>query len=348
MKAESSEINEANNVLSSSSSKPKSIWWTHENRSSYIVLRNYVQSSINASAIDPDSVTLSTQGTYEFLNHVENLCQRWDGPVSVAVYAPGDDFQLCLKLIYFMRECRHVCVKKNVSWHIIYDLRSGPDPEKVLFPDEMVNPSNYNCSMNYEKIYSQNKSVYRVKNKLPYPINVARNVARLSAKTKYLLASDIELYPSINIVKMFKKLLEKERNNQVPNIDPKVPHVYVLPIFEVKANMKPPLTKKELTQMLKKSRKHFLYSKVDFIFHTSIFSISDDAIFFHKLVCDVCQNFPDRIEWIDSLPEDTLNIFRATKRISRTWEPLYIGTNDEPLYEERLSWDGKRDKMSQV
>lgn len=30
------------------------------------------------------------------------------------------------------------------------------------------------------------------------------------------------------------------------------------------------------------------------------------------------------------------------------WEPLYIGTNDEPLYDERLSWEGKSDKMTQA
>lgn len=47
---------------------------------------------------------------------------------------------------------------------------------------------------------------------------------------------------------------------------------------------------------------------------------------------------------------NTLNVFRSAKRTRKrnSWEPLYIGTNDEPLYDERLSWDGKRDKMSQM
>ena len=30
------------------------------------------------------------------------------------------------------------------------------------------------------------------------------------------------------------------------------------------------------------------------------------------------------------------------------WEPIYIGTNDEPFYDERLSWEGRSDKMTQV
>ena len=56
-------------------------------------------------------------------------------------------------------------------------------------------------------------------------------------------------------------------------------------------------------------------------------------------------------QWIDVKPvNNSLGIFRVTRRLRsrNTWEPLYIGTNDEPLYDERLTWDGKRDKMSQV
>ena len=30
------------------------------------------------------------------------------------------------------------------------------------------------------------------------------------------------------------------------------------------------------------------------------------------------------------------------------WEPIYIGTNDDPYYDERLTWEGRSDKMTQV
>lgn len=30
------------------------------------------------------------------------------------------------------------------------------------------------------------------------------------------------------------------------------------------------------------------------------------------------------------------------------WEPVYIGTRNEPLYSEHLSWEGRQDKMTQV
>jgi hypothetical protein len=110
---------------------------------------------------------------------------------------------------------------------------------------------------------------------------------------------------------MFKSLLKREAANLVPLAKKDVPHVYVLPIFEVKAGLSPPQTKTELSSMMKKG----------------------DAIFFHKWVCDSCQNFPDRDKWTEvSSSNQTLDVFRSTKRLKNrnAWEPLYIGTNVEP------------------
>lgn len=45
-----------------------------------------------------------------------------------------------------------------------------------------------------------------------------------------------------------------------------------------------------------------------------------------------------------------LGVFHIGKRIGYFvhWEPIYIGTHDDPHYDERLSWEGKSDKMTQV
>lgn len=327
-------------------------WWKFENRTSYNVLRNYIIASnqrvdVDGSILRKDdfdtSITYTTQGSYEFLNHAEQLCKRFDGPISIAVYAPGSEFQIAVSLIYHLRECGDLCVKTNISWHMIYDSLLKVDNLDInKYPDEYLIDNNvnlrFNCSKKYSEYMQSLINIYdkdeknkilnvRTKHHLPYPINVLRNVARLSANTKYVLASDIELYPSINIVKMFRKTLEKESRNQLDLVNPEKPHVYILPIFEVEATAKAPETKQQLVQMLKKGT----------------------AIFFHKWVCDACQNFVDRDQWtVETKSPNELNIFRATKRKKTYWEPLYIGTNDEPLYDERLSWDGKRDKMSQV
>lgn len=309
-----------------SKSMPQSPWWTTESRGSYSVINNYV---IADDDVSNDSVTYTTQGSYEFLKHAIPLCSRWEGHVSLAVYAPGTDFLTALEIIYFYRRCRNSCLRSRVSFHFIYDTLHGPDLTNISFPDSLVSHyKSLDCNTSDDSLLDIFASSFREDNKLPYPINVVRNVARLQSRTKYLLASDIELYPSLNIGSMFKDLLKREEGHMEPLINPQVPHVYHLPIFEVKAGLEAPQTKNELIDLFNRG----------------------DAIFFHKLVCDICQNYPDREEWLKIPGNGSLSIFRSTKRTrSRSsWEPLYIGTNAEPLYDERLTWEGKRDKMSQM
>ncbi|RWS06097.1 N-acetyllactosaminide beta-1:3-N-acetylglucosaminyltransferase-like protein [Dinothrombium tinctorium] len=304
-------------------------WWKTEERNGYLVIREFIPSDTSSKIEFNNSITLCTQATIEFLDHVEELCDRWKGPISAAVYAPGSDFMASINVVYFLRKCREECIRKHISWHFIYDKPYGPSFERVTSPNSYVDHTLLNCSLSFKDLLSKFKEPFRKENKLHYPINVARNVARLSARTKYILVSDIELYPSINIIPMFLDLLKNERNDLIKNVKINVPHVYVLPIFEVKSGFSAPHTKAELLKMIEE----------------------ENAIFFHKWICSSCQNFPGREKWIRTLPlKNTLNVLTSAKRVSSLlyWEPLYIGTNAEPLYEERLSWEGKMDKMSQV
>lgn len=99
------------------------------------------------------------------------------------------------------------------------------------------------------------------------------------------------------------------------------------------------------------------------------------AIPFHKRVCAACHGVPKSKEWIAAnetdgkfnallittiLPQSSLlnisiyfiefGIFHIGKRLGYFvhWEPIYIGTHADPHYDERLSWEGKSDKMTQV
>jgi N-acetyllactosaminide beta-1,3-N-acetylglucosaminyltransferase len=108
----------------------------------------------------------------------------------------------------------------------------------------------------------------------------------------------------------------------------KNPRIYVLPIFEVEEGYAIPDTKEDLKKLLK----------------------SNLAVPFHKYVCPECHKVPKYNSWLKAkyIPNQ-INIFHTAKRKRpyQFWEPIYIGTNQDPLYDERLSWEGLRDKMSQ-
>ena len=71
-----------------------------------------------------------------------------------------------------------------------------------------------------------------------YPINVARNVARVQANSIRVLVTDIELLPSQKLASGFMEIVrERPLKSEI---------IFVVPVFEIESNELPPLTKKEL------------------------------------------------------------------------------------------------------
>ena len=96
----------------------------------------------------------------------------------------------------------------------------------------------------------------------------------------------------------------------------------------MKANCSVPETKGQLLEMFK----------------------NKEAIPFHAQVCPACHRFPMRDAWLKATEPIEMSVLGYATRTGpfRSWEPIYVGTNAEPPYDERLSWEGKKDKMTQV
>ncbi|XP_040070801.1 beta-1,4-glucuronyltransferase 1-like [Ixodes scapularis] len=265
-----------------------------------------------------ESVTLTTHATHDFLQHTPALCKRWRGPLSLAVYAPGPDYAVVLDKISFLRRCSEPCVRANVTWHIVSDSDDPPvKPGKTAA--YVLAQWNKSCSSDVMTATFVN---FRRVHKKVYPVNVLRNLARMHAKTRHLMASDIELYPSQDIIPRFLRLVQR-RKDRSP-----VKEVYALQPFEVRADQDAPLIKRELVRMLG----------------------NGTAVFFHQKFCAACHMVPEWKQWLSYLPDDdTLDIFttETDAKNNSLWEPIYIGTNAEPLYPEEMSWEGKRDKFTQ-
>lgn len=283
-------------------------------RQNYTVLYNYIRAAQHYNG--NESVTYCTHATPDLMHHIGVLCRRWQGPVSVAVYAPGTDFVLAMRTISYLRMCGPPCVKAVVTFHVIFDRKHTFLNQS--FSDVPVR----NCQMTAMPAV---KKLYKQRYFLPYPINIARNVARQMAETYYVLSSDVELYPSRGLVPLFLGMITRP-DPAVLNPNPKV---FVLPIFEVVRGAPPPSTKAELLRLYK----------------------GRHAVFFHKYVCPKCALTPKLVDWLGQRPSPgRMRVFHVAKRHApfHRWEPVYIGTKDDPAYDERLTWEGRQDKMSQM
>jgi len=287
-------------------------------RGKYWVLYNYIKAETAFG--DFDSVTYSTHSDYTYLDNLEPLLERWMGPVSIALYSPGTDFKESIRRIMYLRECsQSSLVKSYVTFHLFFD--SGQ------FPSSQVPHDFVPVDCNSPPDFGDNLQTYRKSHNLPYPINVARNVAREMSTTFFVLASDIELYPSPNLTHHFLEMIKSDNFKILK--ESQNPKVFVLPIFEIEKNIsKLPQDKSELQELLS--------SKL--------------AVPFHLFVCEYCHQIPKQNQWISTKQEPNLGIFHIGKRERQfnRWEPIYIGTKFDPNYDERLSWEGQKDKMTQV
>lgn len=200
----------------------------------YRVLYGVVE-GMQFNGTDPQTITYATHITLEYLFHVAEIAVRWDGLISVACFLPGTDALAALKLLEKMCFC--VKEMENVNIHFVYHSEHPPklnltrnetgflefsESRKVASNETVRNAS---VSLPYVK-YSDNKPTaksaescfvpasalnhsYRCRQKLAYPVNVARNVARYGSKSKYILVSDIELLPSENLVPEFLKMIQR-------------------------------------------------------------------------------------------------------------------------------------------
>lgn len=189
-----------------------------------------------------ESVTYTTHADYTFLDNLETLLDRWQGPISLALHAPGTDLLPTLATIRYLRECISAPVADYVTFHVYFPSKHVP---KLVPHFDKVLDEHFNCSLPPPWVNSTPISTYKAQKKLLYPVNVGRNIARESAVTHYILPSDIELYPSPGVIPDFLDMIRR----QEPALHHKHPKVFPLSIFELESNMSLPANKRELVSV---------------------------------------------------------------------------------------------------
>lgn len=291
--------------------------------SEYRVVYNVLESSfISNLSLD---VTYCTHATPEFFLYLAEILHRWQGPVSIAVFVPATDVSLIVCLLE--RLCPCLPDMTRVSLHFVFPSRYPPQLSQCSpnfkSPDGCITPYGLRT-----KAFQSFRSL----ESLTYPVNVARNAARINVRTTFILVSDVELFPSRNLVINFIKMVNELQKKSGAGIEACINKlVYVLPVFEVQNNEIIPDVKSKLLQLYSQSQ----------------------AFYFHRWVCSHCQRFPGLQRWLlrkSSALDDKIEPFFVVRREFpfHRWEPVFIGTNADPLYSEMLSWEGQQDKMTQM
>ncbi|GIY06429.1 beta-1,4-glucuronyltransferase 1 [Caerostris extrusa] len=172
-----------------------------EQRDRYVIIKNYIKPAIHAD--EKNTMTFATAAIFTDLSHMPEICGKWQGPMSVSVYAPGSDFKTALRKIFNLR-LANSCIHQNVSWHLYFDTEFSPSWRKIKSPEEEAELTT-TTSGSYDVWI---KGTFKSHGHLPFPPTLAEMLRSKKSKTKYVLVSDLHYYPSINIIPRFLELLK--------------------------------------------------------------------------------------------------------------------------------------------
>nr|CAD7265338.1 unnamed protein product [Timema shepardi] len=260
----------------------------------------------------PD-IALVTQCSFNHLHHIVPLAQRWQGPISVSVFAEDQEVNDALRSIATLRNC-YSTVRVNVSFHLVSPLSAGgrgglySAPPASLFRCDLASTSGL-----------QRRNYVGGKH---FPNNLLRNVARKTSTAELVLVVDIDMLPSANLRQDFFNYATKNRLFGEALRDDKT--VWVVPAFEVRETVAPPRTKTELLKLMDKG----------------------DLRPFYIELCWKCQVHTDYDTWQKEPPSPGISpLFEVLWK--DPWEPFYIARNSVPFYDERFKQYGFN-RISQV
>ncbi|XP_058982055.1 beta-1,4-glucuronyltransferase 1, partial [Musca domestica] len=244
-------------------------------RGDHWILQNMISGLRSRKMGCAEAITFVTVADFSYLMHLETLVERWMGPISLALFAPGDDFYATMNAIQYARLCLPISklVRDYVTFHIYFPSGHLPVDGIPRTPLEALKwPAN--CSEPYAPYENvRRRDLYWHGLQLGLPINLGRNVARRSINTHYALVADIELYPSKDFIPQFFDMIS--RNTSL--VTSKNRHVFAVPAFDLDHHAMVPDTKEDLMTMYNMGM----------------------AMEMHHRSCSYCQLIPEEQKWLE-------------------------------------------------
>nr|KAF6464060.1 beta-1,4-glucuronyltransferase 1 [Rousettus aegyptiacus] len=198
------------------------------------------------TTMDPNDVILATHASVDNLLHLSGLLERWEGPLSVSVFAATkEEAQLATVLTYALSShCPDM--RARVAMHLVCPSRyeaAVPDPRE---PGEFALLRS--CQEVFDKLarVAQPGINYALGTNVSYPNNLLRNLAREGAN--YALVIDVDMVPSEGLWRGLREMLDQSKQWAGTAL--------VVPAFEIRRARRMPANKNELLQLYQACELH--------------------------------------------------------------------------------------------
>ncbi|XP_043267823.1 beta-1,4-glucuronyltransferase 1 isoform X2 [Venturia canescens] len=278
---------------------------------SVIVGTNYPQISRRSKSC------LATQSSLEKLHSLVQVAHHWTGPISVALYAAGEEeFDALQYYLVYLRRC-YTPIRERVNFSLAVPKNRAPERQ----PRAMELLENFDCAKPEATLteivarISSEQMSWRARN--VYPQNHMRNLARKNCQTEWIFLTDVDIVPCINMTTRLDEFLTTGPNNCDKC-------AYVVPTYELDIRVRFPPNKTELVRLAKKGLAR--------PFHQKVFIHNQFATNFTKWVMDVNTGAKGH----ENVQTGKIYVSHDVTNFEFFYEPFYVAKDVAPAHDERF------------
>lgn len=198
-------------------------------------------------------VCLATQSSVEKLHSLVQMAHHWTGPISVALYAAGDEeFEVLQRYLLYLRKC-YEPIRERVTFSLAVPTVRPPkkQPREFELP-EVVNCAKPEATLNeLMSGISNEQTNWRIRN--VYPQNHMRNLARKNCQSDYVFLTDVDIVPSFNLTGVLDEFLRTDTCDKC---------AYVIPTYELDSRVRFAQNKTDLVRLARKGLARPFHQKV--------------------------------------------------------------------------------------
>ncbi|KAH0950585.1 hypothetical protein HN011_006998 [Eciton burchellii] len=260
-------------------------------------------------------VCLATQSSVEKLHSLVQVALHWTGPMSVALYAAGDDeFEVLQRYLVYLRRC-YESVRQRVTFSLTVPRTKPPRKQPRVFelPDT-IDCTKPEATLNElaARIPSEQTS-WRIRN--VYPQNHMRNLARKNCQSDYVLLTDVDIVPSFNLTLALDEFLAGDKCDKC---------AYVIPTYELDTRVRFPQNKTELIRLARKGLAR--------PFHQKVFIHNQFATNFTRWLQDATPSH----RYHENVRAGRVYVSHDVTNFEFLYEPFYVAKDIAPSHDERF------------
>ncbi|KYN23020.1 N-acetyllactosaminide beta-1,3-N-acetylglucosaminyltransferase, partial [Trachymyrmex cornetzi] len=260
-------------------------------------------------------VCLATQSSVEKLHSLVQVALHWTGPMSVALYAAGDEeFEVLQRYLVYLRRC-YESIRERVIFSLAVPKMRTPkkQPRVIELPDH-VDCAKPEATLNeFMNRVPSEQTNWRIRN--VYPQNHMRNLARKNCQTDYVFLTDVDIVPSFNLTVVLDEFLRNDNCDKC---------AYVIPTYELDTRVRFPPNKTELIRLATKGLAR--------PFHQKVFIHNQFATNFTRWLQDVSPNHVHH----ENVKTGKVYISHDVTNFEFLYEPFYVAKDIVPPHDERF------------